>query len=122
MRGDSTRCYRDGSPEVLSRRAKHLAGAEADFHYGHNPSERAGKNQPARAGTSVRAIVATALCRRVTENARNASTQRGGYSNMPKENVAILIAMIGLLIKPLDGICLEEYYAEIIRRPQINRN
>ena len=34
------------------------------------------------------------------------------------------IAMIGFLIKPLHGICLERevYYAEIIRRTQIDRS
>jgi hypothetical protein len=61
----------------LPWQAKHLAGAEADFHRGRNPGERAGKNQPSRA-------VATVL-------------------NRPPE---VLFAMIGFLIKPLYGICL----------------
>ena len=75
--------------------AERLAGAEADLHRGRNPGERARKNQPARA-------FATVLAR-------------------PPE---VTIAMIGFLIKPLYGICLqeEEHYAEIIRRTQVNRS
>ena len=43
------------------------------------------------------------------------------FSTRPPE---VIIAMIGFLIKPLYGICLqeEEHYAEIIRRTQVNRS
>jgi len=79
----------------LPWRAKRLAGAEADFHCGRNPGDRAGKNQPARAFATV-------------------------LNRQPQ----VIIAMIGFLIKPLYGICLqvEEHYAEIIRRTQVNRS